>query len=576
MSHRVYIIVSMLLMAVVTRAQAPVRADSVRLARCGEHVQLTLAVTLDGGELPRRDVVVLTPRLVGAADSIDFPPIVVFGRNAYYHDVRQGTVTGEIPADAYRVRYKGVPRSEHYARTVAWQPWMEHSQLKLILQRGTPCDQRSLSVTTTDGFDVAPPDTTITWTTETQAQVATDTVKGEARIQFVVNKTEFNPSLATNRTELERIRASIDSVRTNPDITDTHYYIKGYASPEGPYANNVRLAKGRVECLRQYIINNWGVPPEQVDTADEPEDWGGMRNYVTAHRDDIANADDILRIIDGDDADPDHKLAVIEQRYPKSYRLLLQECFPALRRTEYIISYKRRQTVGHLSTLLADTIIRPGTGIEDVPLEPDVVTRVRPTRPWLALKTNMLFDLLLTPNVELEVPIGDRWSLMVEDWFPWLLHNKGGNISLGRYVKPGDDMKSSAYELWTIGAELRYWWPGACPEARPRLTGHFLGLYYANGKYDVEWDSKGDQGEFNSVGVTYGHSWPIARHWNLEASVSAGYFWGPRRHYEGEFGDTHLIWKYTGRTSYIGPTKLKLSLVWLIPSLKKQKGGAHE
>lgn len=567
----------MLLMAVTCRAQFPVSADSVRLLRCGGSVQLLLTVTLHDAPLPRRDVVVLTPRLVGAADSIDFPPIAVFGRDAYYHDVRHGTVTALLPANAHRIRYKGAPRQELYARTIGWQPWMHHSRLKLLLSGGTPCERLGLSTRDTAAFDATPPDTIITWPTAAQAEVVTDTIRGEARIQFVVNRTDFNPSLAANRTELEKVRTSIDSVRNNPDASSPQYSIKGYASPEGPYANNVRLARGRTERLRQYISGQWGVPDEQLQADSEPEDWQGLRQYVVAHRDDLADADAVLGIIDNDDADLDHKLDVLARHYPRAYQQLLRDCFPALRRTEYTISYERLHHTEHQQqTLHPDTLIRPGITIADQPLQPDIVTLVSPTRPWLALKTNLLFDLLLTPNVELEVPLGRRWSLMVEDWFPWLLHNKGGNLSLGRYVKPGDDMKSSAYEVWTLGTELRYWWPGSCPEARPRLTGHFLGLYYANGKYDVEWDSKGDQGEFQSVGVTYGHSWPLARHWNLEASVSAGYFWGPRRHYEGEFGDTHLIWKYTGRTSYIGPTKLKLSLVWLIPTLKKQKGGAHE
>ena len=570
MSHRVYIIVSMLLMAVVTRAQAPVRADSVRLARCGEHVQLTLAVTLDGGELPRRDVVVLTPRLVGTADSIDFPPIAVFGRDAYYHDVRHGTVTPYIPASAFRLRHKGAPRREHYARTIGWQPWMCQSQLKLLVQGGSPCRPESLSVSVTEGFD-NPPDTLITWPAATE--VTSDTVRGEARIQFVMNKTDFDPTLANNQRELEKVRTSIDSVRNNPDARDPHYKIKGYASPEGPYANNARLARGRTERLREYITGQWGVPSGQVQTDSEPEDWQGLRDYVVAHGDDLPDANAVQGIIDNDDADLDHKLDVLARHYPRAYQRLQRDCFPSLRRTEYTISYERRHTKEHQQQAQhPDTVIRhwSPTGEE---LPPDIVTRMTPSRPWLALKTNMLFDLLLTPNVELELPLGDRWSLMAEDWFPWLLHNKGGNLSLGRYVKPGDDMKSSAYELWTVGAELRHWWPGACPQARPRLTGHFLGLYYANGRYDLEWDSKGDQGEFNSVGLTYGHCWPIARHWNLEASISAGALWGPRRHYEGEFDDTHLIWKYTGHTFYAGPTKLKLSLVWLIPAIRKQKGG---
>jgi hypothetical protein len=50
-----------------------------------------------------------------------------------------------------------------------------------------------------------------------------------------------------------------------------------------------------------------------------------------------------------------------------------------------------------------------------------------------------------------------------------------------------------------------------------------------------------------------------------------GYVGGPRRHYNAEFDDTHLIYRYSSRIRYVGPTKLKLSLVWLLGN--NRKGG---
>ena len=86
---------------------------------------------------------------------------------------------------------------------------------------------------------------------------------------------------------------------------------------------------------------------------------------------------------------------------------------------------------------------------------------------------------------------------------------------------------------------------------------------------DLENDGTGDQGEVFSGGLTYGYSLPLGRHWNLEMSVSGGVVFGERRHYNAEFESTHLIYKYTKNMFYAGPTKLKLSLVWIIG----KKGG---
>ena len=159
------------------------------------------------------------------------------------------------------------------------------------------------------------------------------------------------------------------------------------------------------------------------------------------------------------------------------------------------------------------------------------------------------------------MPLGaeGRWSLMGEWCSPWYVwqHN------------------SRAYELLQVGLELRRWTTPRCAPCRTVLTGGFWGLYALVGKNDFEWRSKGNQGEFLSGGVTLGHSWYLGRHWNLEASLGLGVAWGERRHYHGEFSDTHLIWRETHNTFYAGPTKLKLSLVWLLPNWwNRQKGGA--
>ena len=88
---------------------------------------------------------------------------------------------------------------------------------------------------------------------------------------------------------------------------------------------------------------------------------------------------------------------------------------------------------------------------------------------------------------------------------------------------------------------------------------------------DIENNTVGDQGDVWSVGATWGYSWPIGRHWNLEFSLSAGYINGERRHYNAEFESTHLIYKYTKGINYFGPTKLKFSLVWILPSKQKKR-----
>ena len=173
--------------------------------------------------------------------------------------------------------------------------------------------------------------------------------------------------------------------------------------------------------------------------------------------------------------------------------------------------------------------------------------------PLFAVKTNLLFDAALMPNIELEVPIGKRWSLNGEYMFPWWLINDD------RYC----------LQVLMGGLEVRYR-PGR-RSGRDVLTGHFLGLYAGGGKYDLQWDKNGYQGEFFiAAGVSYGYAHSIARNLRLEYNIGIGMLRTDYRHYHSRDNHRTLLWQENGEYTWLGPTKLKISLVWLITGKNKK------
>lgn len=153
-------------------------------------------------------------------------------------------------------------------------------------------------------------------------------IEGSAFITFVVNRTELKPDYMVNRRELGKIINSIDYVRNDSDATITHVHIKGFASPEGPYDNNVRLAKGRTETLRRYVRDLYSFADTVVTKSYEPEDWGGFRKYITdSMQFDIAHRPEILEIIDGP-LGLDEKNRQIQRRFPADYRVILKQIYP--------------------------------------------------------------------------------------------------------------------------------------------------------------------------------------------------------------------------------------------------------
>ena len=210
-------------------------------------------------------------------------------------------------------------------------------------------------------------------------------------------------------------------------------------------------------------------------------------------------------------------------------------------------------------TIETDTLTFLQSGKTMYPQRNPVAASCR-RRALLALKTNLLFDAALMPNVEIEVPVGKRWSVNGEYAFPWWQFDRG------KYCM----------QVLMGGLEGRYWLGSRkSREDREVLTGHFLGLYAGGGKYDLQWGEKGYQGEFFiAAGVSYGWATRIARHLHLEFNIGIGLLRTDYRHYHARDNYQTLLWQENGKYTWFGPTKAKISLVWLL-NRRVKKGGSR-
>ena len=75
-------------------------------------------------------------------------------------------------------------------------------------------------------------------------------------VHFKVNKTNITPDQQAN---VERVAMYL---KNNPNATVD---IKGYASVEGPADNNVRLANGRAEAVKNMLINKYKIEPNRIN-----------------------------------------------------------------------------------------------------------------------------------------------------------------------------------------------------------------------------------------------------------------------------------------------------------------------
>lgn len=165
----------------------------------------------------------------------------------------------------------------------------------------------------------------------------------------------------------------------------------------------------------------------------------------------------------------------------------------------------------------------------------------------VGVKSNMLYDATTTLNLGFEVAFSKKITLDVSgNYNPWKFGNK-------------------YWKHWMVQPELRYWF---CES----FNGHFLGVegHYADfnvqnlklpfGLYKGLRDHR-YQGKLYGGGFTYGYQWILSNHWGLEASLGVGYARIDYDRYEcGKCGEK----LNSGHKNYFGPTKVALSIIYLI------------
>lgn len=378
-------------------------------------------------------------------------------------------------------------------------------------------------------------------------------------LYFRFDKAVVDSGYMDNARTLRHLGEVLSDPRLAERIDSIH--ILSFASPEGDRQHNERLARQRSIAVKGYLV--WKYPhlnQYRIHPRPQGENWQELRRLI-AEDGELPNRDEVLQIIDRV-PDADRCKALLRKLDGgSSYRYINNRLLRYLRNASVCTVWLRPAILPALPPPAAphfgQTLRKP---VEAIPATP--VTNAPPAlrkRPLFALKTNLLFDAALMPNVEIEIPLGTRWSLNAEYMFPWWLFE-------------GDKY---ALQILMGGLEGRYWLGSrAGRERREVLTGHFLGLYAGGGKYDLQWKESGYQGEFFiAAGISYGWATRIARNLHLEFNIGIGVLRTDYRHYHAQNHYQTLLWQENGQYTWFGPTKAKISLVWLLNGKAKKGGG---
>lgn len=168
----------------------------------------------------------------------------------------------------------------------------------------------------------------------------------------------------------------------------------------------------------------------------------------------------------------------------------------------------------------------------------------------VALKSNLLYDALLTPDLGLEVKVAPQWTVEIT-----------GNVNFWK-------VNDRRWKQWNVQPEARYWFCQA-------FSGHFLGAHLIGGQYNfgnlplnfkflgTDFSKLRDnryQGWMGGAGIAYGYSWILDKHWNLEAELGIGWIYAHYDRYPCATCGTRLE---SGHHNYFGPTKAAINLVYV-------------
>ena len=386
-------------------------------------------------------------------------------------------------------------------------------------------------------------------------------------------------SYRDNAANMKALTQGIQTIKGNPCVQLQHIRILSAASPEGNSALNKRVAKRRGERLRDYLKETLVLPDSIFTVSSAGEDWQGLASLIAKEKTPWRNkALQIIRhtpewvtrngkVVDG------RKRQLQNLDGGKAWKYMLDNHFYTLRTGAVVVCEVK--TLAAESTPSAAEASLEQARSEQARLEsasqspssppfpaipsqvhPSSESQAPPVASYFALKSNLLYDALLVPNLSLEASIGSGWTLGAGGMLAWW----------------SKDAKHRYWRIYGGDLEIRKYF-GTLSKSKP-LQGHHLGIYGDFLTYDFEFGAKGYQSKATyAAGIKYGYSHPIANRLNLDFALGIGYLHSNYKTYVPR--DGCYVYQETKKRKWLGPTQAEISLVWLLGkgNTNNKKGG---
>jgi hypothetical protein len=403
-------------------------------------------------------------------------------------------------------------------------------------------------------------------------------------VRYPFGQANVSERVGANDSVLRTLQEVLRQAVADSSLTSVQF--GGFASPDGPTLVNQRLTARRADALRQWTAQRFNLTPYLLPNVSGGVLYDWMTLYRLVEASSLTNRQEVLDLIQRafETKNPDATCIASLQslRQGTTWRWLRQHAFPLMRNAYALVTIAVPQpaAVTEGETLLTmdraeedqampqeevpKTTAQEDKAVNDTLLyEPSLASHTKPL--YLNLRTNLLYDAALIPNLGVEFSLGHHWSLGTNwAWAWWSRH------ASDRY-----------WRVFGGEVNLRKWFGSVRP-----LTGHHVGVYAEALTYDVMLSSNRGYlggtpggGLLNhpswNVGAEYGFCKPLGRRLSLDFSLGVGYF--RTSYYEYAPVDVHYVWMGTKRRNWVGPTKAEVTLVWRLGrgNQNEVKGGGR-
>lgn len=349
----------------------------------------------------------------------------------------------------------------------------------------------------------------------------------ECRFYFHLGKYDIDESLNNNYATIDSILHKLRDLKKAGNASDLQLHITSYASLESSDQFNYELATNRTNSLTNHLKKFVLLNDVPIVTDPNIFDWQTLINMTKTSE--CPYKEEALRIM----AEPEFEagMNVRKAKLEKlgggvTYQYMRQRIFPLMR-----------------NSALTITANLPVAAPEPEPVPEPVPMPKERKKIHAALSSNLLYDAVTLGNLGLDVYLGNHISIGANWMYTW--------------------WKADDHNWYWRGyggdAHADYWF-----DKENLWHGHHVGIYGQMLTFDVAFGNPGYQGPkwLYGGGVQYGYSLGIAKRLTLDFGIGVGYLGGKVYEYTSSNVRDKYIYQKTHNLNWIGPTNLKVSLMW--------------